>query len=308
MRCPKCQYITFDHGGRCRNCGYEFSLTVDPPALAELPIQDGTEPLGPFSDFTLHDPPGAPDGAAEPPPVPIARTPSTPPPNTGSFELPLFKGRSDVDAPLVAPAAAPRAPLSVRRGAPAPPKPKAGPAPRALRRPQDEPRLALETAEMPVVPERDDALARRVEPIAGSAPPTGARLLAAAIDLAFIGGIDAVVLYLTLRVCDMTFADVRSLPLAPFLAFVLLLDGSYFAAFVAAGGQTIGKMAAGLRVVPGDPAAGVSDRVTLGHAILRAAAYGASALPAGLGFLPGIIGKDRRALHDRLADTRVVKA
>jgi hypothetical protein len=41
---------------------------------------------------------------------------------------------------------------------------------------------------------------------------------------------------------------------------------------------------------------------------LRAAAYAVSAAPAGLGFLPAVIGRERRALHDRLADTRVVKA
>ena len=33
-----------------------------------------------------------------------------------------------------------------------------------------------------------------------------------------------------------------------------------------------------------------------------------SALPLGLGFVPAFVGQDRRALHDRLADTRVVKA
>ena len=26
MKCPKCQYISFDSGDRCRNCGYDFSL------------------------------------------------------------------------------------------------------------------------------------------------------------------------------------------------------------------------------------------------------------------------------------------
>ena len=29
MRCPKCHYISFDSGERCRNCGYDFSLSVD---------------------------------------------------------------------------------------------------------------------------------------------------------------------------------------------------------------------------------------------------------------------------------------
>ena len=29
MKCPKCQYISFDSGDRCRNCGYEFSLAAE---------------------------------------------------------------------------------------------------------------------------------------------------------------------------------------------------------------------------------------------------------------------------------------
>jgi uncharacterized RDD family membrane protein YckC len=64
-------------------------------------------------------------------------------------------------------------------------------------------------------------------------------------------------------------------------------------------------MAAGIRVVSVD-----ADRVRvpLGQSVLRAAAYLASALPAGLGFVPALLGADRRALHDRVADTRVVKA
>jgi rubredoxin len=48
MKCPKCQYISFDSGDRCRNCGYEFSLAAD-AALDDLPIQNGTEPLGPLA-------------------------------------------------------------------------------------------------------------------------------------------------------------------------------------------------------------------------------------------------------------------
>jgi uncharacterized RDD family membrane protein YckC len=49
-------------------------------------------------------------------------------------------------------------------------------------------------------------------------------------------------------------------------------------------------------------------RVPLGHAVLRAVGYLVSVLPAGLGLLPALFGADRRAVHDRLADTRVVKA
>jgi uncharacterized RDD family membrane protein YckC len=51
-----------------------------------------------------------------------------------------------------------------------------------------------------------------------------------------------------------------------------------------------------------------SDRVPLGQAVLRAAGYLVSALPAGLGFLPALVGPEHRAVHDRLAHTRVVRA
>jgi len=29
MKCPKCSYLGFETGDRCRNCGYDFSLFVD---------------------------------------------------------------------------------------------------------------------------------------------------------------------------------------------------------------------------------------------------------------------------------------
>ena len=37
MRCPKCQYITFDSDDRCRNCGYEFSLSVE--SVEDEPVE-----------------------------------------------------------------------------------------------------------------------------------------------------------------------------------------------------------------------------------------------------------------------------
>ena len=116
------------------------------------------------------------------------------------------------------------------------------------------------------------------------------------------------VLYFTLKVCDLTFADVLLLPAVPLMLFLLLLDGGYLSTFVAAGGQTIGKMATGIRVVSADPAAPRSERVTFGHALVRAVAYLISLAPAGLGFLPVFFGRERRGLHDRLADTRVIRA
>ena len=287
MKCPKCQYISFDSGERCRNCGYDFSLVADAAdnaAAADLPIQTGAEALGPLADFSLNDTPN----------------------------LPLFTGDArDPDAPLVAPGAAPRAPLAVRRAAPAPPRPR-----QRRESPPDEPRLALDTADLPVVPmpsaaDDEEPEARRDEPAAGNNLPTagvGARMAGGAVDLLLLGGIDVAVIYFTLRICDLTFAQALTLPLVPLVLFLVMLDGGYLAAFVAASGQTIGKMAAGTRVVSADPGASVHERVSFEQAALRAAASVVSALPLGLGFLPALIGRERRALHDRLADTRVVKA
>jgi len=310
MRCPKCQYISFDSGERCRNCGYDFSLSTDLETV-ELPLKNGTEPLGPFSDFSLHEDERDPtDVTEEDETLPAAvAVQEEARPITSSFDLPLFKDRAgNDDAPLVSPGAAPRAPLSVRRTSVAPQKQRP-------RRDDPNPRLALETAEMPIVPERADdetvAVAQqdtRADDVApGSPAPVLLRVAAALIDVLIIGGIDATVLYFTLRICELSWNEIGALPLAPFLGFLLLMNGSYFAIFVAAGGQTIGKMTTGLRVIPAFEGAEPTARVTLGHAIVRAAAYLVSALPAGLGFVPALVG-DRRALHDRLADTRVVKA
>ena len=309
MRCPKCQYISFDSGERCRNCGYDFSLSVDVEPV-ELPIQVGTEAIGPLSDFSLNevDPPTEPQAEhADASAAPLSHVAAARP-ITSSFDLPLFKEReAKEDAPLVTPGLAPRAPLAVRRPSAAAAKPRP-------RRDHPSPQLALKTAEMPIVPEPNDSKPQAVAEktthatlAAGTPASVISRLGAATLDGLILGTIDATVLYFTLKICELPFAQARALPLAPFGAFLLLMNGTYFAAFVAAGGQTIGKMATGIRVVHGDAAAGVIVRVSLGHAIVRAAAYLVSALPVGLGFVPALFG-ERRALHDRLADTRVVKA
>ena len=115
-------------------------------------------------------------------------------------------------------------------------------------------------------------------------------------------------MYFTLRVLELpTSRAAALLPIPPLAVFLLLLNGGYLAAFTAAGGQTIGKMLAGIRVVA-DHGATVGPRVTLGAAVLRASAYLVSLLPVGLGFAAILLDTEGRALHDRLADTRVVKA
>jgi uncharacterized RDD family membrane protein YckC len=310
MKCPKCQYISFESSGRCRNCGYEFSLAVDSAGF-DLPIQTGNEPLGPLSDFSLErlddrkQPGGAGANASSGALADFGATPQ-PRPITSSFDLPLFKERRrDSDAPLVTPPVAPRPPLAVRRSTPTP---------RGPHRPAaNEPVLNLEAA----IPIEHRASSRRAEPSPAVGERSaerdddplvaavGARLLASAVDALILGSIALAVLYLTLKICGLDFSAVAVIPPVPFVGFLLLIAGGYLTLFTVAGGQTIGKMAAGIRVVSTDEE---RLRVPLGLSVLRAAAYLASALPAGLGFLPALLDDDRRAIHDRLADTRVVKA
>jgi uncharacterized RDD family membrane protein YckC len=307
MRCPKCSYITFDSGERCRNCGYEFSFTQ--AASPDLPIQTGDEPEGPFADFALDlddtasaSPASSSAATSLPDPAPVR-------PITSSFDLPLFGSPHD-DRPLVSAPAVPRAPLSVRKAAPIVQR-------QAPRRGVDEaPRLDLLLPEEPesIEPARAAAPAfstpqAEVAVVEGTqtTASAGARAAAAVIDALLLGAINLAVLHFTLRLCGLTYADIAVIPPAPFLAFLLLLNGGYATAFTAAGGQSIGKMVSHIKVVPSDVDAW-SDRVPLGQAVLRAAGYLISALPLGLGFLPALVGAEKRAVHDRLAHTRVVKA
>jgi uncharacterized RDD family membrane protein YckC len=129
----------------------------------------------------------------------------------------------------------------------------------------------------------------------------GARLRAGVVDAALLIAIDAVVVWLTLRVAGVEPAQWRLLPLVPLVGFLFLLDTAYLVTFTAASGQTIGKMLSGVRVVYGEHA-----RVPFGHAVLRSVALLVCALPLGLGLLPMFLDATRRGPHDRLAGTRVV--
>jgi len=126
--------------------------------------------------------------------------------------------------------------------------------------------------------------------------------MAALVDVALLSAVDSVVVYFTLRLLSLTTSELFELPFLPLAAFFLLLNGGYFVAFTTVGGQSIGKMAFGIKVVGEE-----ESSVSVGRAALRTLAYIASALPLGAGFLPGVISADRLALHDRLAHTRVVR-
>jgi uncharacterized RDD family membrane protein YckC len=88
----------------------------------------------------------------------------------------------------------------------------------------------------------------------------------------------------------------------PLVAFLLLLNGGYLIGFTSAGGQTIGKMICGVRVTTDD-----GGRVDVAKAVVRAAGCLICAVTLGIGYLP-VFAADSRAVQDRLAGTRVIRA
>jgi len=316
VKCPKCGYIGFEAVDRCRNCGYEFALTVKSgPSAGDLEMRSPTEAGGPLVEISLIDAQvlgrrrtpagkeldldriiGAPDtppdlplfdagpAPASPPPVPLAAPLAVHPP---SRPAPAAPPR----APWSAPPAAPRRPLAVRRMTPAAARPR-GEGVEQRSAPARNLELPLPGGRPPAVDAAAPAMTASAEPVP--------RILAAALDVLILGAIDLVVVYFTLRLCSLTLGEAGLLPLLPFAAFFLLLNGGYLVAFTTAGGQTIGKMALGLKVVgPGDEA------ISIGAATVRSAGCLLSTACLGAGLWPALLGG--RALHDRLADTRVVQ-
>ncbi|NWF87957.1 MAG: RDD family protein [Ignavibacteriaceae bacterium] len=66
-------------------------------------------------------------------------------------------------------------------------------------------------------------------------------------------------------------------------------------------GLTLGKWICRIRIV-----SLTHTHISFWHSIERALGYGASALEAGFGFLQYFLRKDRRTVHDRIAETIVI--
>lgn len=329
MKCPKCSYLGFETGDRCKNCGYDFSLMgtadarpadyeIHPDAIDDLPIHmiDEIDRHRSWAetpvdlDFAVNLAPLTPVHEEERP-VRIVAAPST------DSELPLFTPANDEDdEPLIKLPVAPRAPLAVRRAADTP---RLRAVPRAVSKAIPAPVLQFsedgldrdgtsgETRETIGKIDRTGRVAA-VEPnvarpgaVTAHSGRSGARAAAALIDHAILLGIDVGVVYFTVRMAGLTMNEWRLLPLAPMATFLGLLKVAYFYAFTAVGGQTIGKMAVGTCVV-GDNGMPVDAT----RAMRRTSAGIISFLLLGLGFLPALFG-DHRALHDRLAGTRVIR-
>ena len=314
MKCPKCRYIGFETGDRCRNCGYDFSL------LSDTDLSPAARTPADAPDLDLHHDPPA-DGGRAPldlslraPDPGLADAPTAP-------ALPLFHDDQEAeDEPLVR-MAAPRPPIAVRKT----PDAQRLRFPRSLTQDSYERDAVFQFGSEPdVEPELDPVIevrhswglgAGRGAPptTVGTAPaspsdaleidasPLGPRLGAALIDFGLLFGIDAVVIHFTLRLTSLTLDDWRLIPLTPLLIFLVGLKLAYLSAFTLAGGQTIGKMAMGICVVGDDD--GV---LNVSQAVRRAVVEVASLVAAGVPFLLALADPARRGLHDRVAHTRVV--
>jgi uncharacterized RDD family membrane protein YckC len=302
MKCPKCAYLGFETSDRCKNCGYDFSLMAAAPGPVPGVRMDVRGDAVPPPRMWLDEMDEAQAGSSANGPPRVDRLKPAP-------ALPLFRrsGEHDDDEPLLTLPPAPRAPLAVRKTPETPrlralarsaPPAAAGP---VLQFAED----ALPYADLPL---RETAVPEPVRAAVAPAPfprlrpPSGAasRLAAALIDHAILLAIDAAVVYFTLRIAALPLSDWRLLPAAPLVAFLSLLKFAYFCAFTAVGGQTIGKMALGIRVVTD------GDAAVDGACAVRRTVAGVAAMVLGLGFLPALFGSERRAFHDRVAHTRVI--
>jgi uncharacterized RDD family membrane protein YckC len=313
MKCPKCGYLGFEDVDRCRNCGYEFALARTDYS-PDLTLRRKSQTLAPLDDLTLVDAASASRASATahfdmvPEVDRVLGGAAAGVSRPGGGELPLFTDFLSTavdDTPLITRASAPRPPLSVRRATPEVPR---------LRTQQ--PRLQaldLDADDRDGDPDEERAVsAGSRRGVTGHWPQARpeqlrtasviARFIAVVIDLAVLFAIDAIVIYFTLRISGLALEELGVLPKGPLVAFLLLLNAGYFAAFTA-GGQTLGKMATGIRVV-GTESFGTLDA---GQAVTRTVVWMLLAVPAGLGFLT-LFSPERRGLHDRLAGTRVVRA
>jgi uncharacterized RDD family membrane protein YckC len=133
------------------------------------------------------------------------------------------------------------------------------------------------------------------------------RISAAVVDAALLALLATGLVSVTLRWAGLGWEQVQVLPALPLAGFILVIVAGYLFMFTAASGQTVGKMLLGIRVVDAGVSGSDLAPVSLRQAFYREALTIPSVLLCGAGFLPALIG-DGRAVHDRLTQTRVVRA
>jgi uncharacterized RDD family membrane protein YckC len=300
----------------------EFAAEVAPtpapaPPAAERPVRHAapiTTELPLFMRGTRSDP--------DPDPAPERATPVAPVPaapvRPAHAPVPVAPVRpahapvpvSPVPAAPVRPAqtprpaqADPRPPVAVRRTTPESPVRHKTPEPRKIG-PLDRDLLD----DLQRIERADERLAAASRRQTGhdSAGPIK-RLTAALVDAALLAALSAAVVWTTLRWCDLSWSQLSLLPATPVAGLLLMMVLGYLFMFTAAGGQTLGKMLAGIRVVDAGVAGDTGEPLSMRQAMYREMLTIPSVLLIGAGFVSALFG-DERAVHDRIAATRVVRA
>lgn len=268
MRCPKCSYIGFDSKDRCRNCGYYPAFSIKKSKDSDSKFLKKSGKTDQFADFFI-------DHVA----------------------LNEREGAREISSPVSNRKRISKSRLSTRRSTPELTKFRS-PLATAKVEKIDEPKLMFESVIEEVSDKGCDGVDLKEFELAGALRRIGAALL----DAILLITIDLVVVYFTMKLCGLTIDTAGLLPVAPLVLFFCLLNGGYLMVFTIFGGQTVGKMLMGIRVV-GIKRSLVEPRL----AALRTVLYVVSALPVGIGFLVSLFGHEQRAFHDHLAATKVVK-
>ena len=127
------------------------------------------------------------------------------------------------------------------------------------------------------------------------------RALALAVDLIVFGFVELTFGFMAARLFGAAVEDDISYQSAVFL-FTLVFTLLYTSAMHATAGQTIGKMVTRVQVV-----GATGEPPSFGTAVLRYIGYYASLITFTLGFLMAGLRRDKRALHDLVAGTWVVR-
>ncbi len=130
----------------------------------------------------------------------------------------------------------------------------------------------------------------------------GERLLAGLIDFGFLTFLLLGLAYLTTNLASQPLQALPRPALAALGCVGFLLAVGYFLFFWSLSGQTLGKLLTSSRVV--DP---LGQPLGFGRAFVRTLGIGLSILPLGAGFVGLWSDIGRRAWHDRLASTKVVR-
>jgi len=323
LNCPTCGADYRKGDQFCRQCGSSLAPSLPPKAVCAscgtavlLPARFCTAcggPIaGPATELPRNEaPPGAALAAASPAQPEGAAVASLPPANPFASAAPMEPER------LGAPGASARpAEIKIKR-APAPdasarPEAPPPPAPPAPARPPRAAAPAPVAAPVPPRVERARAVeAARERPDATFvAEPGGAgrRFVAALVDHAIVGVIQAVILAPVLWYSwARPAAEAAQLPVAPIALSValvplaILVTGVYFVYGWGVRGATPGKRLLGIAVENLDG----SFPIGASRAAVRLLGYLLSGALLGLGYLMVLFGG--QALHDRVAGTRVVR-